>query len=242
MKLEQLEQNWNELGKDDPYWAVLTDPNKKNNQWTDKDFFETGDRHFNNILKTLHAENVTGKNRALDFGCGPGRISQAMCRHFTTVVGVDISNAMIEKAKSVNKFPQKCTYQVNTKNDLSAFEDASFDLVFSYITLQHINPKYSIPYIKEFTRIVKPQGHIIFNLPTQPPFYYNLIINTIGHRGLNLLRKIYFRKKWVMEMHWVKEANIRQLMQEQNCEIITTTADKGVGEKWQSNFYLIRKY
>ena len=79
MNFTDLEKNWNGLGENDPYWAVLTDPNKQNNQWSSEEFYETGRNFFNFILKDLAIEDKVGKQKALDFGCGPGRITQAMC-------------------------------------------------------------------------------------------------------------------------------------------------------------------
>ena len=40
------------------------------------------------------------RRSALDFGCGIGRLSQALAEHFDQVYGVDISPKMIELARA----------------------------------------------------------------------------------------------------------------------------------------------
>jgi len=241
MNFNDLEKNWNGLGKTDPYWAVLTNPDKINNQWSTEEFYETGRNFFNFIIKDLEIVETLGRQKALDFGCGPGRITQAMCPYFEQVCGVDISASMIERANTENKFKDQCRYFANPKNDLSLFEDNSFDLVFSIITLQHIHPKYSLNYIREFTRIVKSGGYVVFNLPSSPPLYYKTASALLGNKGINFLRKTLLKRKWVMEMHWVKEDKVVQLLKEHGCEIIAQKDDPNVDGQWESYLYLGRK-
>ena len=39
MNINDSHRNWTELGKDDPLWVVLTDPDKKGGKWTEEEFF-----------------------------------------------------------------------------------------------------------------------------------------------------------------------------------------------------------
>jgi SAM-dependent methyltransferase len=74
-------------------------------------------------------------HRALDAGCGAGRYTQALAQHFDQVVGVDISEPLIEIARRRRSRPN-VRYVVS---DLMAFGDANgFDLVFSSTTLHHL--------------------------------------------------------------------------------------------------------
>ena len=73
---------------------------------------------------------------------------------------------MIQMAKRLNRYGDKATYRQNSRDDLSLLEDKSADLVLSHITLQHIRPDLAERYIRQFFRIVKPGGLIIFQLPS----------------------------------------------------------------------------
>jgi len=74
-------------------------------------------------------------HRALDVGCGAGRYTQALAERFDEVVGVDISEPLIDIARRRRSGPN-VRYLVA---DLMAFADADgFDLVFSSTTLHHL--------------------------------------------------------------------------------------------------------
>ena len=40
MSIEYLSKNWEELAREDPLWAVLTDPAKKGGQWDPEEFMK----------------------------------------------------------------------------------------------------------------------------------------------------------------------------------------------------------
>jgi SAM-dependent methyltransferase len=103
--------------------------------------------------------------RALDFGCGPGRLTQALAAHFEQVDGVDISPSMIALADRLNQRPDRCHYHLNDTNDLRRFQDQTFDVVYSSITLQHVGPANARSYLKEFIRVLNPGGTLVFQLP-----------------------------------------------------------------------------
>mgnify|MGYP003669044453 CR=1 FL=1 len=160
MNLTELIKNWNQFGKEDPYWAILTDPDKKGNKWDEEAFFETGRKWIDQQVKQLKRIKSNFKfHSALDFGCGVGRLTQGLANHFEHVSGVDVAPSMIQLANEKNK-KDNCTYFLNQKNDLSLFKNETFDFVFSIITLQHMQPKYAKNYILEFIRILKPEGTI----------------------------------------------------------------------------------
>src|ERR1700722_817442 len=81
--LADVEKNWNEFGKRDPLWAILTADSKRDGKWDLAEFFATGEREIGGDVKKFDDPNHTfGRGKALDFGCGVGRLTQALCRHF----------------------------------------------------------------------------------------------------------------------------------------------------------------
>ena len=154
MQLWYTRKVWEKLARQDPFWAVLTDPTKSSNRWGNSEFFATGQK---TVDIDITAINRSMPNRstdlALDFGCGVGRLSQGLAAHFKHVDGVDIAQPMIDLAREHNRYGDRVTYHHNPSKDLSLFPDNRFDLVYSVITLQHI-PAALIPtYLKEFVRV-----------------------------------------------------------------------------------------
>ena len=165
---ETLKKTWNTLGEVDPLWAVLTSPDKQGGRWDIESFYFTGMAEIEYILKEIDFLNFPLiKGKALDFGCGVGRLTQALSKHFEEVHGVDIAPSMIELAGQLAGDDGKRHYHLNQKKDLLLFTDDFFDFIYSRLVLQHMSPALSKNYISEFIRIVKPGGLIAFQLPDQ---------------------------------------------------------------------------
>lgn len=167
MDLDDVQRHWNEWGRRDPYFAIISRPDRRGNRWDLDEFFRTGVDDIDAMLGWLQKLHVPVEpGRVLDFGCGVGRLTQALARTFAECDGVDIAPSMIERARELNQFGDRVRYHVNDRNDLTLFEDGSFDLVYSIIVLQHIEPVYSMAYVREFARILAPGGVVVFQLPS----------------------------------------------------------------------------
>ena len=166
MDLDELTRHLNAFGERDAFWAILTDPAKINHQWSAKDFFATGEQELAQVLLHVTSLGVSlATGRALDFGCGAGRITQSLCKYFDESTGVDIAPSMIDLAWKHNAFGSRCHYVLNQRDDLSLFTDASFDFIYSGRVLQHMKPEYIQKYLVELMRVLAPQGVLVFQLP-----------------------------------------------------------------------------
>jgi SAM-dependent methyltransferase len=166
MELDELRQNWDAFGRQDPLWAIRTEPDKRGGKWEIGEFFASGQDHVRQLVARLGELDLPTKGVVLDFGCGVGRLTQAFADHFDEAWGVDIAPSMIEGAEAFNRHGSRVHYAVNDRSDLAVFEDSSFDLVFSVIVLQHIRPDLALGYVREFFRICKPGGAVVFQLPS----------------------------------------------------------------------------
>lgn len=166
--LTRLQAVWENHAKEDPLWAILTDSAKIGRKWDLAEFFQTGEREIDGLLETLALHQIDFDfAAALDFGCGVGRLSQALSRKFQSVSGVDISPTMIETAKSLNQYKDSCSYFLNARRDLQIFKDETFSFIYSNIVLQHIPPDLIRQYLAEFSRVLKPDGLLVFHLPSR---------------------------------------------------------------------------
>ena len=209
MNTKDLQKNWDKFGKMDPLWSILTLPDKKGNKWDIHEFFATGKREIDAAMEYIKSLgiNVPGR-KALDFGCGVGRLTQALTRYFDEVYGVDIAPSMIELAKKYNRQGDKCHYYLNETDDLKLFSNNIFDLIYTVITLQHMEPRYSKNYIKGFLRILTPYGVLIFQLPGEP-----IIINETGTINLN-------GNEPRMEVYGIKRQEVVEFLEKNGAQII----------------------
>jgi SAM-dependent methyltransferase len=137
MKLDALQKHWETFARQDPMWAILTDPGKQGRAWNEAEFYATGVGQILDMLSWVRWVLPLAKfDRAIDFGCGIGRLTQALADHAGHVTGVDIAPTMIEIARRNNAKPN-CEFVCNERPDLSLFADASLDFIYTSITLQH---------------------------------------------------------------------------------------------------------
>jgi SAM-dependent methyltransferase len=167
MHLSSLRRHWERLGRQDPFWAVLTDPSKRHGAWDLEQFYRSGVDELAAVLQHGQRLGLTfARDRALDFGCGAGRMTQAMAASFERADGVDISASMLETARQHNRFVDRCVYSLNREPNLALFADATFSFVFTTLVLQHMDPRYAKAYIREFVRVLKPGGLLVFQVPS----------------------------------------------------------------------------
>jgi SAM-dependent methyltransferase len=170
VQIDALRAGWERLGERDPLWAVLTDPSKRGGRWTRDDFLASGTAEIAAVFARLARFGVHPTGRALDFGCGAGRLTQALAQRFSEAHGVDIAEAMLTTARELDP-PDNAIFHHNAAADLALFEDDTFDFVYSSIVLQHMPPPLALAYIREFVRISAPSATIVFQAPDQyrPP-------------------------------------------------------------------------
>jgi SAM-dependent methyltransferase len=172
MRLSTVQRYWDRQARADPMWAILTDPAKAGGRWDVDEFFATGTHEVGIFMAQAAAWGAPRSRRsALDFGCGIGRLTQALAEHFDHVYGVDISPKMIELAgmhNRRNRHAARCEYMCNPSGDLSHFADASIDMIYSWITLQHLRPRDARRYMFEFLRVLAPGGLLLLQYPSKP--------------------------------------------------------------------------
>jgi SAM-dependent methyltransferase len=161
--LRSLREGWDQAAREDAILNICT----SRADWTVESFFADGRSEVERVMDKLR-DVLPERERALDFGCGVGRLTQALGQHFRWVVGVDISSEMVNQARKLNS-EQGVSFAVTTQAGPSlSFGSRSFDLVYSTIVLQHMPHELQRGYVKEFVRVLKPEGVASIELPTGP--------------------------------------------------------------------------
>ena len=240
MKLERLQQRWNIAGKDDPFWAVLAAPDKKGNRWQVDDFFKTGSDEISALMHYVTSLDIpVARGRALDFGCGPGRLSQALTDHFERVDGVDISPSMIELARGFNRHPDRCDYRTLEGDHLQLFADGSFDFIYTTMTLQHLKPRFMRRYIQEFLRVLRPDGLLIFQVPSRPASLSGRVKRLVPEPLIDAYRRLRYGGHPAVTMYGLTPAEITRWCQQHGAAIVDVT-QWDPDARWQSFRYAVR--
>lgn len=119
---------------------------------------------FGNVFKTGRRESIAAAERVggriLEVGVGTG-ISLPLYSRDCRLVGIDIADAMLEKARKrvVDLALTNVEHLAVMDAENLAFEDASFDVVVAqYVVTAVPNPEAALG---EFMRVLKPGGELV---------------------------------------------------------------------------------
>jgi SAM-dependent methyltransferase len=159
--------DWEANAQVDARFAILSDPDH-GDEWTTAEFLETGEQEIASVFAHLDSVGAApvGHARALDFGCGVGRLTRALGRRFEEAVGVDVAPTMVDQARALEPDPN-VSFVVNQAADLRVFDDATFDFIYSNIVLQHVGNDLQRGYVAEFCRVLAPGGLAVFQIPSR---------------------------------------------------------------------------
>ncbi|HEV8516704.1 MAG TPA: class I SAM-dependent methyltransferase [Candidatus Limnocylindrales bacterium] len=168
-ELSEHRRDWEELARLDPYWAILTHPERRHGRWAVDEFFLTGEAEARRVLDRAASLGLPRTfGRLLDVGCGLGRVTRGFAPHFVECHGCDISAAMIDGARTLNRDLVNCRFTLVSGRDLGAFESASFDMVYCRFVLQHLPGGQAIrDSIVELVRVLAVDGLLVFQLPSE---------------------------------------------------------------------------
>jgi ubiquinone/menaquinone biosynthesis C-methylase UbiE len=170
----RMREDWNARAREDANYYVAFGRREQ----SEEEFFATAAEVVAGIeweLKHLGPATSPRTRRALEIGCGPGRLMKPLSRNFGEIHGVDVSDEMIRLARERLSGVPHAHVHATSGAELAQFGDESFDLVYSYAVFQHIPSRdVVLQYLRETHRVLKPNGlvRMQFNgLPQDAPSY-----------------------------------------------------------------------
>jgi SAM-dependent methyltransferase len=101
----------------------------------------------------------------VEVGCGPGRMTAALAERFERVVAVDVSHAMVERARASVPDP-KVDFRVVSGERLDGVESGVADALVCYLVLQHLPTRAAVvAYLAEFARVLAASGQAFIQVP-----------------------------------------------------------------------------
>jgi trans-aconitate methyltransferase len=117
-------------------------------------------------LPEIIARHVAGR-RAVDFGCGAGRSTRFLRRLGFEVVGMDVSEDMVRKARELDPTGD---YRLIGPADFTGLAEGASDLVLSAFTLDNVPQDEKAPHLLKLAGLLAPAGRIV-NLVSTPEIY-----------------------------------------------------------------------
>jgi ubiquinone/menaquinone biosynthesis C-methylase UbiE len=158
-----IKKKWEKFGEENPYYAVLTLDKFDNEKFSEKareEFFRTGYEYIGRIWDEIetHFEKDFAPRTALDFGCGVGRLVIPIAERAERVVGIDISEKMLEKADENAVRLGFSNAEFYQTDEFFEKNDKTFDLIHSSIVFQHIKPSKGLEIFSKLVGVLSENG------------------------------------------------------------------------------------
>jgi SAM-dependent methyltransferase len=237
-----VRREWTRLAERDPLWAVYVAPGTRGGRWDVEEFFALGRADVAAAMAWLGRLGLPVRfDRALDFGCGVGRLTQALAERAGAVVGVDVAPAMIELARRHDRSGGRCEFVLNEAPDLHRFADGGFDLVYSELVLQHLPAGVIETYLGEFMRVLRPGGVAVLQCTMRPLWTVKGTIWRIVPGWLvRLGQRVVLRYPAPMRMTAMAPARVLAVIAAHGGSVIDSVTEDDRAAHWWSTRYVIR--
>ena len=130
VRLNWLTLHWERLARRDPFFAVLTDVNKRFGADTmSTRSIRAASTEIAAVLQRADERGIAvPRRRALDFGCGVGRLTLALAEDSTAATAWTSRRRCWPSARQQCRHPERCAFHRQRADDLALFDDASFTL------------------------------------------------------------------------------------------------------------------
>jgi SAM-dependent methyltransferase len=166
------DSDWRRWGETEPYFGVLADPRFRMQGIGEnrEEFFELGRLTVEERLATAERHfGPFGRRRALEFGCGVGRLGIPLAANFDEVLGLDISPAMLAEAQINADRMGAANLRLAPSDDVLSQAEGQYDFVLSCMVLQHIPAWRGMRIIRRLLDQVGPGGVASLQLCTGRP-------------------------------------------------------------------------
>jgi SAM-dependent methyltransferase len=102
---------------------------------------------------------------AVEIGCGAGRMSRHVAPRVARLVACDVAPEMLRIARARLAGAINVDFLETDGRTLRPLPDASADLVFSAVVLQHVARSVAASYVAEAFRVLRPGGRILIHVP-----------------------------------------------------------------------------
>ena len=171
---------WNQAAAADAHDAILTGS-------TAESFESSGQSDAGIVGRYLRGEDVV-----LNIGCGVGRVERYLAPKVRELWAVDVSREMLRLArKRLDGLRNVHLREVGNRDFLSSFEAERFDLVFSFLVLQHLEKEDAFLYLRDAWRVLKPGGTLVTQFPNYlSPAYTHAFVEgaAVGARSPGRVR------------------------------------------------------
>ena len=145
-KTTRSDRAWEWMGAVEPYYGVKPERRylRDNFDATARaEFFRTGEHQLEQTLRVIRERFDENFNptRALDYGCGVGRVLMPLARRVKQVIGCDVSLPMLDESRANCERSGLTNVSFVRADDGLSAVPGGFDFIFSDGVFQHVHPR-----------------------------------------------------------------------------------------------------
>lgn len=228
------DRDWETIGATDPYFGVLTDARYRRRELDEQaliEFFRSGEAHLETVADAVRRVFGVelGGDRALDVGCGVGRVVVALARRFQGVVGTDVSLSMLAEARRNCDRAQVGNVELLEADDALSRVSGTFDFVHSFIVFQHIPVARGEAVTRRLVALLRPEGigalhytYCVASPPLMRAYIWAQVHLPLVQRVINLIRQRPGAP--LMQMNEYSLSRLTTLLHEAGCDEIYSRA------------------
>jgi len=153
---------WDERAEEDAFFFV--DNRLQYGRPDLERFWSDGAQDLRRLLDAVGAE-LRPSDRALEIGCGVGRLTRALSPQVESVCALDVSERMLELAREHNGELRNVEWLLGDGRTLAGVASQSVDACISHVVFQHIpEPEVTLGYVREIGRVLRPGGWAAFQI------------------------------------------------------------------------------
>lgn len=210
-------------------------------------FLASGAREVTGMFQALESAGIAIRaERALDFGCGAGRLSIPLASRFAHVTGIDASPTMVQLAHQLaaRERAANVDFRVSRSPQID-IATGSQDFVLSLITLQHLPATVQARYVTEFARILAPGGIAVFQVITdhadEPTSWLRRgYRRALPQRLRNAVRRVLRPGRAAPEIYCISHRKLLDTIAQAGAETIVEVND-GAAPGWESRRLAVRR-
>ncbi|WP_340316754.1 class I SAM-dependent methyltransferase [Rhizorhabdus argentea] len=230
---DRIAKAWRSFGETEPHWSVLvSDDYRQENLSANIDrFYASGHGDIKVHLNFLRRAGLpVSFKRALDFGCGVGRLTLALAPHAQHVLGIDISPPHLRLAaeRAGEQSISNVEFEViNSVNELGSHRD--FDFIISRIVLQHNPPPVMAALYRSLLQALAPGGVAVVQIPT---FLSGQSFSTDRYLAM---------EQPSMEMNAIPQKLIFEIIEQMGCRPLEVREDGAAGDIGLSHTFAVQR-
>lgn len=166
---------WDDAARRNAAWYVATGHVQET-----EEFFSQGAAETDAFLEFCGID-PGGRGTVLEIGCGVGRMTRRLAELFGNVIAVDVSQEMLHRCRDNLSSHSNVDYRlVDGDGTLGGIGDGEIDVVFSYITFQHVPTRAAqMRYFEECVRVLRAGGRLAVQIRSSSPSA--VALSYVGH-------------------------------------------------------------